>query len=335
MGTVKLVPDYLKLEKFKLSSVHQEIANINQQVQISAMTLPTHNTPPALQNILSNVSDLVKELDFDVKNFLDADSRGAALTFIEKIRNNKEDFENIVSIGTQFAGIGMLMSKSVTFHRLPNFKKRVYSFRSKPWLHKVNGRYPNVITRSIDKFIKAQPKNIATKYLHSQMGFNKGFTTPSSYVKGHLLGLPKNSTLAGMKTITKSVTKRFGAINIAATTFGEVLSLSKKYNNNTATFADYGSTTSNIIIKSTASYAGSVVGATALSWLGPPGVIIGGMAGGIAGAKAGDYLAGKVDYAIHHFDEVKQKADHALSDAKKIGSATLSKGKDWVKGWFK
>ncbi|MCI1696708.1 hypothetical protein [Aneurinibacillus aneurinilyticus] len=336
MASYKLVPTYVNTEKFRLSGIRQEVAGIEQRIQSLVSMLPDAGAAPVLRTVIGEMERMIQVIEVDVKKFLDADNREVLITLAEKLRKYKKDFEKFLSIGTQFAGIAVLMSGTVSFSRVAAFpRSKVYSYRSKSWLHKVNGRYPNVIARSIDKFLRVEPRNFVTKYFHSKLGLNKGFTNPANYVKGHLLGLPKNSNFAGVKKIASSVSKRFGAINVLSTSIGEGYGLLKKVNKGEATTADYVTTGTNIAIKSGATYAGAAVGATTLSFLGPPGIIVGGMVGGYVGGKVGDFVAKQVENVVRNFDKVKEEGAKIIHDIGEKGKEIFNKGKKWVTGWFK
>ncbi|KIV53822.1 hypothetical protein AM501_30555 [Aneurinibacillus migulanus] len=336
MASYKLVPTYVNAEKFRLSGIRQEVAGIEQRIQSLVSMLPDVGAAPALRNIINEIEQMTQAMEVDVKKFQDADNREVLITLAEKLRQYKKDFEKFLSVGTQFAGIAVLMSGSVSFSRATAFSRsKVYSYSSKPWLHKVNGRYPNGIARSIDRFLKVEPKNFVTKYLHTKLGFNKGYTNPANYVKGHLLGLPKNSNFAGVKKIASSVSKRFGAINVLSTSIGEGYGLLKKINKGEATTADYVTTGTNIAIKSGATYVGAAAGATALSFLGPPGIIVGGMVGGYVGGKVGEFAAKQVENVVRNFDKVKEEGAKIVHDIGEKGKEVFNKGKKWVASWFK
>ncbi|MFC7392024.1 hypothetical protein [Scopulibacillus cellulosilyticus] len=209
-----------------------------------------------------------------------------------------------------------------------------WSYSSKDWLLKKNGKYSNPITKTIDRFLKAEPKRFPARYLHKLGGFNKGYSNPANYVKGHLLGLPANSTSAGIKTITKSVVRRFGPINVGATAIGESFSLIKKINKGTATYKDGIVFATNTAIKSTGTYVGAATGAAALSWAGPPGVIIGGMLGGAAGGFLADKAAKGVEHVVRHFHEIVAEVKDVAKNVKEKGNEIFKSSKKWVSSWF-
>ncbi|WP_079506502.1 hypothetical protein [Mesobacillus jeotgali] len=203
---------------------------------------------------------------------------------------------------------------------------------------KGNNEFFKKLARRMDQSIRNPGRVMKTlmtadrlleKVTRAQMiGISKAKSFPH-FLKAVITGI--DDGVHGIETskIPRMIAKRVYAIDAVFNTAQEGVGLYREHQKGTLDGKDVAVAASNVIIKSSATAAGAIIGGTVGALLGPGGAAVGSFMGGSGGIWLGDKVAGFSEKVI------REGPSEAIKDVGNSAKNKLDKGFNWAKDLFK